>query len=62
MDATQLDKYEMFRRKFDPTYAASQTGGSGMTINWPTASNRPQQGQSGLFNRPADNDDDNLYS
>lgn len=62
VDATQLDKYEQFRRKFDPAYAMAQTGGSGININWPTGGNRAQQGGAGLFNRPADNDDDNLYS
>jgi hypothetical protein len=61
VDATQLDKYEQFRRKFDPAYAAAQTGGSGIQINWPTGGNRPQQGTSGLFNAQATNDDDGLY-
>ena len=62
VDATQLDKYEQFRRKFDPAYAAAQTGGSGIQINWPTAAgSRQQQGGSGLFNAPAANDDDGLY-
>ena len=62
VDATQLEKYEFFRRKFDPAYAVAQTGGSGININWPTQGNRPAQGNTGLFNRPQANDDDNLYS
>lgn len=64
VDATQLDKYEQFRRKFDPAYAVAQTGGSGLTINWPTAGNRPQQGGN-MFQRPqggAPAGDDDLYS
>lgn len=61
VDATQLDKFEQFRRKFDPAYAVAQTGGSGLNINWPGAQANNQQ-NSGIFNRPQENADDDLYS
>lgn len=61
VDATQLDKFEQFRRKFDPAYAVAQTGGSGLNINWPGAQANNQQ-SSGIFNRPQENADDDLYS
>ena len=61
VDAAQLSKYDDFRRKFDPAYAASQNGGSGININWPTG-NRPQQAGTNLFNRPQANADDDLYN
>lgn len=62
MDATQLDKYEQFRRKFDPAYASAQTGGSGITINWPTGAGRPAQGNTNLFSNQRPAEDDDLYS
>ncbi len=62
VDATQLDKYEQFRRKFDPAYAATKTGGSGIQINWPTAGGRAQQAGGNIFARPQANNDDDLYS
>lgn len=55
-----LEKFEQFRRKFDPSFAnksaSSQTGQAKHTIKWPT-----QPGQSQGSSRPANNDDD-LYS
>lgn len=63
VDAGQLEKFEQFRRKFDPAYAATQTGGSGIVINWPTGGNRSQAANTGIFNRaPAAGADDDLYS
>lgn len=64
VDAAQLEKFEQFRRKFDPAYAASQTGGSGIVINWPNSGNsRTPQANTGIFNRaPAAGADDDLYS
>lgn len=63
VDAAQLDKYEQFRRKFDPAYAAAKTGGGGIQINWPTAQGRTQQQGGNMFNRPqANTADDDLYS
>ena len=49
-----LDKFEQFRRKYDPAYAAKVTGGSAVKINWPEDS-------SSQFQHAADDDDD-LYS
>lgn len=63
VDATQLDKFEQFRRKFDPAYAVAQTGGSSLNINWPSGGNRPAQAGNSIFNRPqAAGNDDDLYS
>ena len=61
-----LEKFEQFRRKFDPAYAARATGGSGPKINWPGApagGNQPQ-GQS-IFNAPSNAnkmEDEDIYS
>ena len=30
-----LDKFEMFRKKYDPAYAAKAAGASAIKINWP---------------------------
>jgi hypothetical protein len=53
-----LEKFEQFRRKFDPSFAnktgGSQGGQSKHQIKWPSNS-----GQGG--NKPASNDDD-LYN
>jgi transitional endoplasmic reticulum ATPase len=49
-----LDKFEQFRRKYDPAYAAKVTGASTIKINWPEDS-------AAQFNNNA-NDDDDLYS
>lgn len=57
-----LEKFEQFRRKFDPSFAnksgGNQGGQSKNTIKWPS-SQGPQGGQGG--SKPASNDDD-LYS
>lgn len=52
--AYDLDKFEQFRRKFDPAYAAKVAGAQSVKINWPE-SNASQ------FQQAADDDDD-LYS
>ena len=60
--ATDLDRFEAFRRKFDPAYATAATGG-GVNIQWP-GQQAPAQGQ-GMFNRPAPagaNNDDDIYN
>ena len=60
----QLAKYDQFRRKMDPTYAAQQGGsGSGVTINWPSGGGATNNGGS-IFNQAGANndDDDDLYS
>lgn len=33
--ASDLAKYDQFRKKFDPIYMNSSAGGSGVVINWP---------------------------
>ena len=35
MAASDLAKYDQFRKKFDPIYMNSSAGGSGVVINWP---------------------------
>merc|ERR1739838_872695 len=54
--ATDLAKYDQFRKKFDPVYK-NQTGGDGAPlINWP---DEPSLGASAPA---ADDDDDDLYA
>lgn len=49
-----LEKFEQFRRKFDPSFASKSTGGqSGGGIKWPSAGNQGNK---------KSNDDDDLYS
>lgn len=52
-----LEKFEQFRRKFDPSFAtkSSQGGQSKNTIKWPS-----QGAQGG--NKQASKDEDDLYS
>ena len=66
--ATDLDRYENFKRKFDPSYAATQTGLSQPGINWGTPAQNTRGGNNNMFNRNQANnnideeDDDDLYS
>jgi transitional endoplasmic reticulum ATPase len=57
VDATQLAKYDQFRKKFDPVYMAQSGGDGGLVINWPDA---PVIG--GTAAGAADDDDDDLYA
>merc|ERR1712070_572234 len=57
VDATQLAKYDQFRKKFDPVYMAQSGGDGGLVINWPDA---PVIG--GAAAGAADDDDDDLYA
>jgi len=50
-----LDRFEQFRRKFDPAYAARATGQAIPTIDWP-------EDNSAQFQNNDDDDDDDLYS
>merc|ERR1712157_390931 len=60
VDATQLSKYDQFRKKFDPVYMNSSAGGGmGMNINWPDA---PGIGGGDAGGTAAADDDDDLYS
>lgn len=58
-----LEKYEQFKRKFDPAYAAKQTGGSGLKINWPGPPSSGSNQQSSMFNNNQGKmDDEDIYS
>lgn len=51
-----LEKFEQFRRKFDPSFASkSGSGSGGPTIKWPSTGNQSQGGKKA-------NEDDDLYS
>ena len=51
---TDLERFEMFRRKYDPAYAARVAGGTTVKINWPEDSSSQFQAAAA--------DDDDLYS
>jgi len=50
-----LDRFEQFRKKSDPAYAAKSAGTSAPTIDWP-------EDNSAQFQNNDDDDDDDLYS
>jgi len=52
-----LEKYEQFRRKFDPAYASKATGGSGMQIKWPSGGQ-----SSNIFQQSNKMEDEDIYS
>jgi transitional endoplasmic reticulum ATPase len=52
--AYDLDKFEQFRKKYDPAYAAKVAGSSAIKINWP-------EDNSSQFQQNNDDDED-LYS
>ncbi|OMJ78532.1 hypothetical protein SteCoe_21637 [Stentor coeruleus] len=55
-----LNKYDQFRRKFDPVYASRQGGGQAVSsFKWP---DRDEIGMSGPVGSAPANDDDDLYS
>jgi len=60
---SDLQRFEVFRRKFDPNFGNGQTAG-GQQFNWPTANGVAPGQQSTMFTRntPANNDDDDIYS
>jgi transitional endoplasmic reticulum ATPase len=49
--ASDLEKFEQFRRKFDPSFV-SKSASSGPSIKWPTSATQAKKA----------NDDDDLYS
>ena len=49
-----LDKFEQFRKKFDPAYAAKVSGQQQVRINWPEDNSSQFQANN--------NDDDDLYN
>merc|ERR1712063_122733 len=57
VDATQLAKYDQFRKKFDPIYMNQSSADGGVMINWPDA---PAMG--GGSTAAAADDDDDLYA
>jgi len=68
---TDLDKYENFKRKFDPAYAASQTGQSQSGIDWGTPAQTGGGPGGNMFARNTggnqanideEDDDEDLYS
>jgi transitional endoplasmic reticulum ATPase len=64
--SVDLEKFEQFRRKFDPAYAARATGSQGPKIQWPGApagGNQPQA--QSIFNNPSaagKMEDEDIYS
>eukprot|EP00827_Trimyema_finlayi_P002146 TRINITY_DN202_c0_g1_i7.p1 TRINITY_DN202_c0_g1~~TRINITY_DN202_c0_g1_i7.p1 ORF type:complete len:797 (+),score=344.05 TRINITY_DN202_c0_g1_i7:70-2460(+) len=50
-----LEKYNLFRRKFDPSYANKMGVGSGFKIQWPSMNNQ-------FGGQKMQNEDDDLYS
>lgn len=55
--AVDLNKFDQFKKKFDPSFAASSVGSSGPKINWPSSN-------SAVFNNSSQmkNEDDDLYN
>ena len=68
--STDLDRFEAFRRKFDPQYAtAAQGSGSGnVRFDWPGGNQGGNQGgapapnRGNMFNRNQPSNDDDIYS
>merc|ERR1719299_147519 len=54
VNQAELNKYDHFRRSFDPVYRAETSAGGGEVINWPEDDTQ--------FNAAADDDEDDLYS
>merc|ERR1712078_322785 len=54
VNQAELNKYDHFRRSFDPVYRAETAGGAADVINWPEDDTQ--------FNAAADDDEDDLYS
>lgn len=60
--ATDLEKFEQFRRKFDPQYAARATGTQGPKIQWPSGPSGNQQQQSIFSSNANKMEDEDIYS
>merc|ERR1711988_300376 len=54
VNQAELNKYDHFRRSFDPVYRAETSAGGADVINWPEDDTQ--------FNAAADEDEDDLYS
>jgi hypothetical protein len=48
-----LEKFEQFRRKFDPSFVSKSNSNQGPSIHWPSTGNQASK---------KSNDDDDLYS
>lgn len=65
VDSALLEKYEQFRRKFDPDYVKAQSGGGsgGIRVNWPVKGSNQQATNANMFNAmDEEGGDDDLYS
>ena len=64
--ATDLDRFEAFRRKFDPQYASASQGSGGVRFDWPGGNagqpGAPAPNRGNMFNRNQPNNDDDIYS
>jgi len=60
VDVALLERYEQFRRKFDPEYAKG--GGAGTKINWPTPGQNAGGQNQNIFQANNEANDDDLYS
>jgi len=60
--ATDLEKFEQFRRKFDPQYANRATGNQGPKIQWPSGPSGNQQQQSIFSSNANKMEDEDIYS
>ena len=62
--ATDLDKFEAFRRKFDPQYATASQNTGGVRFDWPGGNQGGPQApnRANMFNRNQPNNDDDIYS
>jgi hypothetical protein len=55
-----LQKYEDFRRKFDPEYARGGEG-TGIKFQWPTPGNNAGGANQNIFQQNNEVNDDELY-
>jgi hypothetical protein len=55
-----LQKYEDFRRKFDPEYARGGEG-TGVKFTWPTPGNNAGGANQNIFQQNNEVNDDELY-
>lgn len=57
--AVDLNKFDQFKKKFDPSFASSASGSSGPRINWPASNSATFSGGASSQMR---NEDDDLYN
>merc|ERR1712110_1348226 len=61
VDVALLERYEQFRRKFDPEYAKGSGGAGGFQVNWPGSTSGGNQNQTQTIFQNYGNNDDDLY-